>query len=256
MNKQFALISLATLSLLATSCAQHQYQVAEVTRSRILIDSRYDSIIPAEATAYLAPYKAHVDSLMLPVMGTAASDLWRKRPESPLSNLLSDILVWSSQRFGEHPDFAVYNMGGIRATLNKGDVTRGDILDIAPFDNKLCLLTLSGSDVLELFGQIAKVGGEGVSHSVRLEISKDGQLLSSSINGKQVDPNASYRIATIDYLAQGNDYLYAFKKKTNVVSPKSEENNARFLIEDYFKQMKAEGKMVDAKVEGGVTVKN
>ena len=141
-------------------------------------------------------------------------------------------------------------MGGIRASLSKGNVTRGDILDIAPFENKICFLTLSGTDVMELFAQMAMVGGEGVSHSIRLEISKDGKLLSASINGKPVDPNASYRITTIDYLAQGNDHLEAFKKKTNFVSPQNEENNARFLIEEYFKDMHAEGKAVEAKVEG------
>ena len=146
-------------------------------------------------------------------------------------------------------------MGGIRASLSKGNVTRGDILDIAPFENKICFLTLSGADVMQLFGEMAMVGGEGVSHSIRLEISKDGKLLSAAINGKPVDPNASYRITTIDYLAQGNDHLDAFKKKTNFVSPQSEDNNARFLIENYFKAMHAEGKAVEAKVEGRVSVK-
>lgn len=254
MNKPSMILTLATASLLLGSCAQQRYSVAGVTRSRILIDSRYDATPDRDAAAYLAPYKAKVDSLMSPVMGTAACDMPRFRPESPLSNLLSDILVWSSSRFGEAPDFGVYNMGGIRATLSKGNVTRGDILDIAPFDNKICFLTLRGADVIELFQQIARVGGEGVSGSIRLKISKDGQLLSSSVNGKPVDPNASYRIATIDYLSQGNDYLFAFKKKTDVVSPKSEENNARFLIEDYFKAMHADGKAVEAKVEGRIVV--
>ena len=255
MNKTYLLSALAATSLLATSCAQKRYSVADVQRTRILIDSRYDAAPDREATAFLAPYKASVDSLMSPVMGTAACDMPRFRPESPLSNLLADILVWSSARFGEQPAFGVYNMGGIRATLSKGDVTRGDILDIAPFDNKICFLTLRGSDVAELFRQMAGVHGEGVSHSVRLEISRDGKLLSASVGGRQIDPSASYRIVTIDYLAQGNDHLEAFKKKTQFVSPKSEENNARFLIEDYFKAMKAEGKAVDAKVEGRVVEK-
>ena len=93
MNKQFALISLATLSLLATSCAQHQYQVAEVTRSRILIDSRYDNAQNQEAVAFLAPYKERVDAMMSPVMGYAAHDMSTHRPESELSNLLTNMLI-------------------------------------------------------------------------------------------------------------------------------------------------------------------
>ena len=240
--------------LLCTSCASH-WQMTGVERSRILVDKRYDAQPDAQAAAFLKPFADEVNKEMSPVVGRTARYMASHRPESELSNLLSDILIWGGARFGEKPDFAVYNMGGIRASLSKGNVTRGDILDIAPFENKICFLTLSGTDVMELFGQIAMVGGEGVSHSIRLEISKDGKLLSASINGKPVDPNASYRITTIDYLAQGNDHLEAFKKKTNFVSPQNEENNARFLIETYFKDMHAEGKAVEAKVEGRVSVK-
>lgn len=256
MKSKFLTFSAAAAALLTASCAQHKYYVADVQRSRVVIDSRYDAAPDRDAATFLQPYKAKVDSMMSPVMGVAACDMERRRPESALSNLLSDILVWSSKDFNEHPDFAVYNMGGIRASISKGNVTRGDILDVAPFENKICFLTLKGSDVLDLFRQIAKVGGEGLSHSVRLEITGDGRLLSSAINGKAVDPAASYRIVTIDYLAQGNDHLEAFRKKTGFISPKDDRNNARVLIENYFLDKKAKGEMVEAKVEGRVTVKN
>ena len=249
-------ISVAVAGAVAmASCAAGHYTVSSVERTRILIDSRYDRHPDAAAAEFLAPYKASVDSLMSPVMGTAACDMARQRPESPLSNLLADILVWSSAKFGEKPDFAVYNMGGIRASISKGKVTRGDILDVAPFENKICFLTLSGDDVMELFGQIASVHGEAVSHAVRLVITDGGKLVSAEVGGSPVDRSRQYRVATLDYLAQGNDRLEAFKKKRDVVSPKGDENNVRFLIEEYFKAMQAEGKAVGATVEGRVTVK-
>ena len=64
--------------------------------------------------------------------------------------------------------------------------TYGDILNVAPFENHISYLTLSGSKVLELFRQVASVGGEGVSHSVRLVITKDGQLKSATIKSEEV----------------------------------------------------------------------
>ena len=176
------------------------------------------------------------------------------RPESTLSNLLSDILVWGGRAFHETPDFAVYNMGGIRAALVKGDVTKGDVVDVAPFENKLCFLTLTGEQVLELFKQIASVGGEGVSHGVELRITKDGQLKSALVHGNPIDPQRLYRIATLDYLAQGNDKLVAFKKKTQVLSPQDKQNNVRFIIMDYFQQANAQGLEVDAAIEGRIVV--
>lgn len=239
------------------ACSSGRHCVTGVERSRVLVDSRYDNITNKGVLAaanYLDQRRTRVDSLMSPVMGVADCDMASRRPESPLSNLLADVLVWSSKEFGETPDFAVYNMGGIRASLSKGNVTCGDILDVAPFENKICFLTLSGSDVMELFGQIAMVGGEGISHGVRLEIEPGKRLVSAKVGGKVVDPNASYRIATLDYLAQGNDHLDAFKKKTNVVSPTDEKNNVRFLIENYFKAFAAQGKSVHSEVEGRINV--
>ncbi len=248
---------LALLALpvaLATSCAQH-YELTGVERTRILIDETFDKRPDAQATQFIIPYKHMVDSLMNPVIGRAACDLTPLRPEGTLSNLLPDILIDASETFGEKPDFAVYNMGGIRASLPKGDITIGDILDVAPFENKICFLTLTGEKVKELFQQMAGNGGEAVSHSVRMVITADGKLVSAEINGKPIDPKASYRIATLDFVAQGNDRMEAFKAKTDVVSPKSEENNVRHFIEKYFKKKMQEGQAVSAKTEGRITIK-
>ncbi len=154
------------------SCTTH-YQLTTIDRSRILIDQRYDVRQDAKAVAFLAPYRHQVDSIMGPVV--AHSDHYMKavRPESDLSNLLADIMVWGAKAYNEKVDFAVYNMGGIRAGLPAGDVTYGDVLDIAPFENKICFLTLTGDKVMELFNQIAHVGGEGVSKGVSLVLSKN-----------------------------------------------------------------------------------
>ena len=228
--KKTLLALVLPVALAIAGCRSH-YEVSEITRSRLLIDSRYDTQ-DTEAHKFLAPYTHKVDSLMSPVVGTVARDLPVRRPE------------------GAHPDFAVYNMGGIRASLAKGKVTIGDVVDVAPFDNKLCLLTLTGAQVTRLFEQIAAVGGEGVSHEVALVISSDHKLVSATVGGKPIDPNASYRIATLDYLAQGNDKLDAFKQKTQLVSPQTEENNVRYIIMDYFRTHGT----VDAAIEGRIKV--
>lgn len=244
---------MASVLLVSTSCVSH-YEVASVERSRILIDSRYDAVGDAEATAFLAPYKQKVDSLMSPVVGQSTHYMAAERPESDLSNLLADILVWGGKFYNEKSDFAVYNMGGIRAALPAGKVTYGDILDIAPFENKICFLSLTGEKVTELFRQMASVGGEGVSKGVCLQITKGGKLISATVNGMPIKPNALYRIATIDYLAQGNDKMEAFKAKQNLKAPTDANSNARDIIVSYFKEMTAQGKVVDSKVSARIEV--
>ena len=242
------------LALLSAGCTSH-YQLTNVSQTRILVDNRYDASPDVAAAAFLAPFKQKVDSVMGPVVGRAACDMVADRPESALSNLLPDIFMYMAKYYQEKPDFAVYNMGGIRAALSKGDVTYGDVLDIAPFENKISFITLSGEQVMHLFEQIAFRGGEGVSKGVQLVITKDGHLVSARLNGQPIDPKASYRITTIDYLVQGNDGLTAFKEGTNLNSPSDSKNNARYVISDYFREMMKAGKAVDAKVEGRIIVK-
>jgi len=146
-------------------------------------------------------------------------------------------------------------MGGVRADLPKGEITYGNVLDVAPFENKIAFITLSGDVLLELLGQIAAVGGEGMSHSMRMVISKDNKLLSATIHGEPVDPARSYRVTTIDYLLGGTDKMEAFKKGTDIHSPKDVSNNTRFIIMNYFRDMQKQGKVVDADIEGRVKVK-
>lgn len=254
MNKTIHISALAILMLLS-ACSSH-YRLTDVSHSRIVVDQSYDVNPDAGAWAFLTLYKNKVDSVMGPIVGEVAHDMAANRPESDLSNLLTDIFIYMAKEYNEAPDFAVYNMGGIRASFAKGKVTYGDVLDVAPFENKICFLTLKGDKVLELFSQIAQRGGEGVSKGVQMVMTKDGRLVSVRLHGKAIDPDANYRITTIDYLAQGNDGLTAFKSGTNLNSPTDETNNARFVIRDYFLEMYKQGKVIDSKVEGRIVVEN
>lgn len=246
---------LVVMALIIVSCKTH-YQVVSIERSRIVVDARYDTHQDAEAVAFLAPYQHVVDSIMGPVVGYSAKYMQAYRPESELSNLLADIMVWAAKDYNEQVDFGVYNMGGIRASLPEGKVTYGDILDIAPFENKIAFGTLTGAEVLELFSQMAKHGGDGVSHAVRMVITKDGELVSATLHGKEIDPQKDYRFATIDYLLGGNDKMLALKKSRNIHSPQEKENNSRFVIMNYFREMMKQGKKVDAVIEGRIRIEN
>lgn len=249
--KKKTLLAACTAAILLSGCASH-HQMTGISRQRVLIDKRWDATPDAAAAQWLKPYKQRVDSIMSPVVGYSDHYMSAHRPESDLSNLLADILLWAGKDYNEQPDVAVYNMGGIRAALSEGPVTYGDVLDVAPFENKICFLTLSGEKLLQLFSEMAQTGGEGVSHGVEMVIGTDGKLKSARLNGKPIDEKGHYRVATLDYLAQGNDHLEAFKAKTDVVSPQTEKNNVRYIICKYFQEQTAQGKKVGAKTEGRI----
>lgn len=250
-RKSFFYIPLALAML--TACSSNRF-AGTFSRERLLIDSRYDARPDSDAAAFIAPYKQQVDSLMNPVVGRIARSMTARRPESELSNLMADIMVWGAKDYDETPDFGVYNIGGIRASFVKGDVTRGNVTDVAPFENKICFLTLSGADVMQLFREIARQGGEGVSRGVKLVITSDGKLVSASLNGESIDEKRDYRLVTIDYLAQGADNMFAFRKKRQFVSPQEAKNNSREIIMNYFRSLAAQGEEVDAKIEGRITI--
>ena len=243
-------------TLMLASCAPKHYQLTGVERTRIIVDSRYDQNPDEAAAQFIAPYKKVNDSIMAPVMGRVAHNMHPDRPESDLSNLLSDILVWASKDYNEQPVLGIYNMGGIRADLIKGNVTYEDVLSVAPFENKIAFTTLSGESLLKLFRQIAHRGGEGVSKGVELVITKDGQLVSARLHGQEIDPKADYRVVTIHYVLQGNDGMTAFTEGKDDVSPEDASNNSRYLIMNYFKDKYARGEVVDAQVEGRIKIQD
>ena len=173
-----------------------------------------------------------------------------KRPESLLSNWAADVMIEGGTATGLEPaDMGLVNIGGLRNNMPEGIVRRGDIMLISPFENYVVVLEMKGKDLLELMRNIASVKGEGVSSSVRMEISENGELLSCIIGGKEIDPHRTYTIATIDYLAEGNDKMTALKKAV-----KRHETGilAREVMMDYV----LKHRVIDSKIEGRIKIKD
>ncbi len=204
------------MALMLSTAAMAQ---RSITSTRLEVTAVLDQRPDPEAEKVVAPYRAAVDSIMKPVLGRSLIAMVKDRPESLLSNWAADVLVeFSPEVDGQKADMGVINVGGLRANMPEGDVTQGDILQISPFENRLCVVSLLGTDLLALFQDMAAVGGEGVSGEVRIRISPTGRLLSATVSGAPIDPQRTYRIATLDYLAEGNDRLYSFKKAQSIAT--------------------------------------
>ena len=222
----------------------------KVSSSRIEVTSALDAMPDSTALAIAAEYKAAVDSVMAPVLGESLVGMAVDRPESLLSNWAADVMVeFSDFENGTKADLGLVNMGGLRNNMPKGVVRTGDIILISPFNNKLSIVYLKGSDLLSLFQDIAHVHGEGVSREVRLVITKDGQLVSATVGGQPIDPERMYRIATLDYLAEGNDKMYALKKAQKLVV-------SDLFTRDCMMQSIQRAKVITSQIEGRITIKD
>ena len=100
MHKRKIITLCAGATIALASCATH-YQMDGVTRSRIIIDNRYDNPNDTKAQSFITQYRTKVDSVMSPVVGRTARYLDKYQPESPLSNLMADILLWGGKPFDE-----------------------------------------------------------------------------------------------------------------------------------------------------------
>ena len=249
MKKTLSLSLLTLFVLLLGSCRHHPYTLQSIVPERIEVTRALDAEPLTEAVEFLRPYLAGVDSLRSPYVGQSELYMTGGRPESLLSNWVADALVAAGRRQGFQPDLGICNIGGLRAAMPKDTVRRGDILGIAPFENFLTVLTLRGSDLLDLMQNIAEVHGEGVSASVRLVITRGGQLKSAKINGQNIDPRRLYTVATLDYLADGNDKLYAFKRS---VDRTVTDQPVRETLMEELRLLDAQGLKATAAIEGRI----
>ena len=246
--------SVLPLSLfLLVNCQSRQYVLHSVEPHRIEVTKALDKNPVALVASFVQPYRHGVDSLRAPRVGESELYMAGGRPESLLSNWVADVLVEAGKQLGYQPDLGICNVGGLRAAMPKGVVTRGDILSISPFQNVLTILKLKGSDVLSLMQDIAAVKGEGVSHAARLVITADGKLKSAMLDGQPIDPERIYTIATLDYLADGNDKLYSLKRSVERVTTKEP---VRETLMKHLQRLDEQGLKATAKIEGRIMIEN
>lgn len=172
----------------------------------IRIDGRLDGKADPEIDAIIEPYRRGVDSLMTLKVGESAIAL--DRDGRPLLNFVADYMVTRGRQLAGDVDLGLINKGGLRTSLPKGDITEGMVINMMPFNNYTTVIDLKGSDLMDALDVMARTGGNGVSRNVAVEYSPVSKKCTSvRIDGKPLDKDKVYRVATIDYLANGGDYM-------------------------------------------------
>ena len=90
-----------------------------------------------------------------------------------------------------------------------------------PFTNHIQVVDIKGSDLMGIFDVMATTNGNGVSRGVDVTFDPETQkTLTAKLNGRRIDPGKTYRVATINYLVGGGDYMEGFTRSTVVASSK------------------------------------
>jgi len=208
-------------------------------------------------SALLQPYVDKVDEVLSQVIGNASESFFNdntRKVETALGDIVSDSQTWFLRDMGMKIDFAFQNGGGIRATLPEGEIKKQTIYEILPFDNSITMVTLKGADVIALFDKAATNIGAGAMPQVSKEIhvvlnSQTKKVEKLTLNGKLINPEKEYNIATNSYLAAGGDGYSVFTKSTNFYDSSLMQRDA-FI--DYIISL---GGNISPETDGRITIK-
>ena len=255
MKYKWILYTLATL--LVVSCSsykQTERQTQEYTivnMSGTIVEMNKEQGSNAEMQAFVDKYKGTLDAQMNEVVGTTSAFMQKGRPESLLTNLTSDVMkMYGDKHIESGADVAIMNVNGHRATLPKGEINLGNLFEIYSFDNTISFLEVRGEDLIKIFEAYARIGGAGISSNARL-VASNRKLKSATLDGKSIDTNKIYNVVSIDYLADGNDNMKAFR---DAVSIKDTGVTLRDIIIDYVREQTAQGKTISSQLDGRIII--
>ena len=198
---------LVLASLVATACSpriggavvQPQFYVID---DGLLLPTAEGTSVTVENT--IAPYRDQLTALMAEPVAELATPLYKAQPESTMGNWTADVLRDAARDL--FPDrnvaFAVQNFGGLRISeVPAGPLRVGTIYEMMPFDNELVLVATPGKIVTEFVNHMLNDGGWPVSSELSAE--RSGGPTRITIDGKPIDPVATYYLALPDYVANG-----------------------------------------------------
>ena len=181
-------------------------------------------------------------------VGYCPTGLVRSGAESQLGDWAADILLAGAEKeSGKKMDISILNHGGIRIDMPQGDVLMDDLMSMFPFKNYLSYFTMKGSEVRALLASSARripvVGG------VRVTV-KDGELLEVLVGDEPLDDDATYNVASIDFLVTGGDNIFSGRQLDDLVV-------SDLLIFDVIlarvRELTAAGLPIEQELDGRVT---
>lgn len=204
------LIALLVATVMFTGGCGSTAPTAEETGEPGTVEASYtvvsDTIPPDAAMEELvAPYRADMQAEVERVIARAPEELREGRPEGRLGNLAADAMLHQARQLSGAPvHMALTNNGGLRVPLGPGDITVSKVYELMPFENRMVVLTLSGTEVETLAEQlVARYGGEPIAgFSFSFDPETDA-VANIRVNDRPLDRSADYRLVTSDYLADG-----------------------------------------------------
>jgi 5'-nucleotidase len=212
--------TLQTISLiflfLAIGCKQNEQAPVKITGERISIDGEIKTDSGIEN--FVKPYRDHINKTLDSSLAYNPRGLNKQDGElnTALGNLMVDAMVEQANpifksRTGNEIDMGLLNFGGIRSGLDQGAVTARSAYGLMPFENEIVVAKLSGKKIQEMLSYLERAKTAHPVNGIEIKMDTNYRIISAKIKEQDIDPEASYFVATSDYLQQGGDNMNFFK---------------------------------------------
>lgn len=253
LKKLFTYLSILHISIVF-SCHQPIKYVGK--KSSLNIDST--TVEHLATQELIAPYKTKLDEEMNEVLVISAEEFPKERgkTETKLGNLVADLSIEiTKDYYKDDVDFCLLNFGGLRTSLPKGDITRGKIFELMPFENELVVLELDGKAYDKIIKYLIS-SPQPISGNLSVKQTKNPNDRSLKIDNvyyniaKSYRDNGNIKILTTDYLASGGDKMVFF---ANPIKYEKVGIKLRDAIIKYCIQQHKEGKQLTGKLDGRIS---
>ena len=224
---------------LISSCSKNNYNLTKIEGKQLPITEK--AAETPEIENFIKPYRDHINKDLDNVLAYCPETLDKStgKWQTGIGSLMADVCVLRGNivfnaREKKNIDLCLLNHGGIRAILPKGNVTTRSAFEIMPFENSLVVMALKGEQISEIAAYIIKEKKPQPLSGMTFTITKDNKAKNIMVQGKPLDLNKTYYVATNDYLANGGDSMTFFAKSTQ----KFDLNyKLRDVLIDYFKEV-------------------
>lgn len=175
--------------------------------------------------------------------------------ETNLGNLITDAMLWAT-----NADAVITNGGGIRASIDEGMITMGELLDVLPFGNMITVIEVTGADILAAleYGIDAYPAAAGkfphvanITYTIYMKDDETAGIEEGvTIGGEPLDPEATYKLATNDFMAIGGDGYTMFEGKTQLLL----EGLMVDVLRDYILHLTEDGTALNVETDGRIAV--
>lgn len=180
-----------------------------------------DPDLQAQIEAWRGPF----EEFAAEVLGTSQVELDQttcQQEECLLGDFMADAMLAYRKNNTADVDFALINAGGIRATIDEGDTTRGEVLTSFPFGNAIVQIAVDGKTLWEVLeGIVTGVNvGNGrevtsffqVSSGIKVEYNPENgnssKLIAVTIGDEPLKNDTTYQVVTLDFIAGGGDNFF------------------------------------------------